>query len=311
MLLVRPYVAEDASDWDALVAQSRTGNLLHRRGYMDYHAHRFSDSSLVIERDGNIVAALPASRDDNTIVSHGGLTYGGLLSTHDLRAEATLMAFEQIANHYREQGVQRLIYKAVPHVFHRSPAEEDLYALHRHGARLTRRDVSSVIALQEPSGYSRGRKSSINKASRSGVSLNTSTDLKPFHGLLSEVLRRHEAQPTHSLEELCLLRERFPREIVLHEARHDGELLAGVLIYDLGRTVHTQYMAVSERGRRYGALDMLLASLIEDTYAPRSYFSFGISTEQAGKVLNSGLIAQKERFGARAVVHDFYEWALA
>jgi hypothetical protein len=116
--------------------------------------------------------------------------------------------------------------------------------------------------------------------------------------------------PTHSLAELRLLQERFPHEIVLHEARHDGELLAGVLIYDLGRAVHTQYLAVSEQGRQCGALDMLLASLIDDTYASRAYFSFGISTEQAGQVLNSGLVAQKERFGARAVVHDFYEWAL-
>ena len=45
-------------------------------------------------------------------------------------------------------------------------------------------------------------------------------------------------------------------------------------------------------------------------YADRRYFSFGISTEQAGQYLNEGLIAQKEGFGARTVVHDFYEWNL-
>jgi hypothetical protein len=310
MLIVRPYVPDDAPAWDTLVVQSRTGNLLHRRSYMDYHAHRFVDTSLIIERDGKIVAAFPANRDNDTVVSHGGLTYAGLLFTDDLRAELTLAVFEKIANHYREIGVKHVIYKAVPHVFHRYPAEEDLYALHRHGARLMRRDVSSVIGLQDPSSYSRGRKSSINKARRSDISLNTATDIRPFHTLLSEVLRRHDAAPTHSVAELHMLQERFPREIVLHEARHGDELLAGVLIYDFGRAVHTQYMAVSEQGRRCGALDMLLDSLISDTYASRSYFSFGISTEQVGKVLNGGLIAQKERFGARAIVHDTYEWSL-
>ena len=34
---------------------------------------------------------------------------------------------------------------------------------------------------------------------------------------------------------------------------------------------------------------------------------FGISTEEGGTVLNRGLIDYKEGFGARAVVHDFYE----
>jgi hypothetical protein len=58
------------------------------------------------------------------------------------------------------------------------------------------------------------------------------------------------------------------------------------------------------------ALNVLLADLIEHTYATRQYFSMGVSTEQHGLVLNSGLVAQKEYFGARAVVHDFYEWPL-
>jgi hypothetical protein len=97
---------------------------------------------------------------------------------------------------------------------------------------------------------------------------------------------------------------------VLHEARREDALLAGVLVYDFGSVVHTQYMAASEEGRRLDALSFLLAELIGGIYADRAYFSFGISTEQEGRVLNGGLIAQKEYFGARAVVHDFYEWQL-
>ena len=87
-------------------------------------------------------------------------------------------------------------------------------------------------------------------------------------------------------------------------------MLAGALVYDFGRTVHTQYLAASEEGRHLNALSLLLAELIGGVYANRSYFSFGISTEHEGRVLNGGLVAQKERFGARAIVHDFYEWPL-
>lgn len=310
MCSVRPYTPADVNAWDALVGRSRNGNLLHRRGYMDYHADRFVDQSLIVERHGEAVAVFPANIRGEVVTSHGGLTYAGLITTHALRAESTLAVFEQIASHYRALGVERVLYKAVPHIFHAYPAEEDLYALHRLGARLQRRDLSSVIALREAFHFTQGRQRAVNKARKAGIGLQTSTDPADFHALLTEVLHKHGTRPTHSLAELRLLQSRFPRHIVLHEARRDGVLLAGVLAYDLGKVAHTQYMAVSEEGRRLGALSFLLAQLIGGVYAGRTYFSFGVSTEQEGRVLNDGLVTQKEYFGARAVVHDFYEWPL-
>lgn len=310
VIKLRPYHASDAAAWDAVVGRSRNGNFLHRRGYMDYHADRFIDSSLVVERGSEIVAVLPASIRDTVVSSHGGLTYAGLLTTHDLRADATLSVFELIGEHYRQAGVSQVIYKPVPHVFHAYPAEEDLYALQRVGARLLRRDISSVVPLQDRVSFSDARRRSVRRAAAAGVQVRRGHDLAEYHALLGEVLRRHEAVPTHSLAELQLLQSRFPDQIILHEARQGETLLAGVLVYDFGRTVHSQYIAASEEGRRVDALSLLLGELVGTSYADRTYFSFGISTEQQGSVLNSGLIAQKESFGARAVVHDIYEWVL-
>jgi hypothetical protein len=311
MLSVRPYVPADAAAWDAAVARSRNGNLLHLRGYMDYHADRFADASLVVEKDGQVVAVFPANADGAQVTSHGGLTYAGLISTHALRAEATLDAFARIGAHYRGRGMARLLYKAVPHVFHAYPAEEDLYALHRLGATLVRRDLSSVIALREGFRFTEERRRAVAKARKSGLRLGRNDDVADFHALLAAVLANHGAVPTHSLAELRLLRSRFPERIVLHEVRDGGELLAGALVYDLGPAAHTQYLAASPRGRERHALSLLLAGLIETVYAHKRHFSFGISTEQAGRVLNGGLVEQKERFGARAVVHDVYAWELA
>ena len=277
---------------------------------MDYHADRFVDTSLVIERDGDIEAVFPANQRGNEVVSHAGLTYAGLITTSALRAESTLAVFQALGDHYRALGVERIVYKAVPHVFHRSPAEEDLYALHRLGAKLKRRDISSVVSLQDPFHFTDGRKQSISKARKAGVRVQVGGDVAEFHSLLTETLRKHHAVPTHSLQELRLLQSRFPQNIVLHEARVGEVLHAGTLVYDFGKAVHTQYMAASEAGRRSEALSFLLAELINSIYADRQYFSFGISSEEEGTQLNGGLIAQKEYFGARAVVHDFYEWVL-
>lgn len=310
MLSVRPYRMADEARWDEVVAQSRNGTFLHRRAYMDYHAARFNDASLLVEEDGAAIAVLPANRDGDVVTSHGGLTYGGLIATRGLRAERTLAALEHIGDHYRRAGVHRFTYKPVPHVFHAVAAEEDLYAMHRLGATLVRRDLSSVLAPAAAAGMNTNRRRAIARARAAGVTTRAGTAMGPFHAMLADVLRRHDARPTHTLAELELLRSRFPTGIVLHEAVRGDELLAGALVYDFGHAVHAQYLAASPAGKACGALSLLLAELMGGVYARRPCFSLGISTEDEGRVLNSGLVAQKESFGARAVVHDHYAWVL-
>lgn len=310
MIKVVPYRDILARAWDVVVSSSMAGNFLHLRKYMDYHSDRFVDCSLIVERSGKPVAVFPASQHGRTIISHGGLTYGGLLATNELRIEDTLHVFSEIREYYRSLGVEKLIYKAIPYVYQRYPAQEDLYALYRFGAKVTRRDVSSVIELCKDFKYSKGRKWSINKAKKAGVVLRVNDDFSSFYNLLFSVLKKFDTTPTHNLTELVLLHSRFPLQIVLYEALLGSELLAGGVIYDFGDTVHTQYLASSDNGREVGALDYLLSHLIENVYDDRRFFSFGISTEESGQKLNKGLISQKEGFGARAVVHDFYEWIL-
>lgn len=302
------YAVNDAPVWDSVVRHSCNGNFLHVRNYMDYHWDRFEDCSLILFRNEKPVAVFPASRNDNTVSSHAGLTYGGLIHTDELGTHDTLLAFEVIRDHYRTLGVTSVLYKAIPSVFHRQPCQNDLYALTHARAQLIRRDASSVIFLDEAPRFSKGKKWAINKARKSGISVRRSDDIKPFHALLTRVLEKFGTTPTHSIDELQLLFARFPGEISLYVAEQANTLLAGTVVYDFGHIVHTQYMANSDEGRESGALDILLAELIRTTYSDRKFFSFGISTENLGLHLNQGLIAQKEAFGARTVAHDFYRW---
>ena len=134
------------------------------------------------------------------------------------------------------------------------------------------------------------------------------TDLEAFWDILAGILMsKHKKKPVHTVAELRLLQSRFPDRIRLHVVRNGQEVVAGALIYDMGHVVHTQYLASSEFGKNNGALDMLLHNLITDVYADRTYFDFGVSTENGGGYLNEGLIFQKEGFGARSVVYDTYE----
>ena len=84
-------------------------------------------------------------------------------------------------------------------------------------------------------------------------------------------------------------------------------MLAGILIFVFKSVAHTQYISVSSEGAKIGALDLLISQTIDDFEDKKfDYFSFGISTENNGEFLNSGLIRQKEGFGGRGIAIDTY-----
>lgn len=309
-LSITKYSIEHRQIWNEIVTKSKNGNFLQQRDYMDYHAHRFDEQSVVVWKQGKAIAVFPSNRVGDNIVSHGGLTYGGLIYGNNLHAAVVLEIFEEISKFYFEINVKSILYKAIPHLFHKYPAEEDLYALHRLGARIYRRDISSAIRLDSRIKLSDSRKCTIRKSAKFGVEIREGAFFSDFHELLSQVVAKFGSEPVHTLDEMLLLKSRFPNNIRLFGAYKDEHLFAGAIVYDFGHVAHTQYLANSDEGREIGALDFLLARLIEDTFTSRQYFSFGISTEQNGMYLNEGLIFQKEGFGARGLIQDFYEWDL-
>ena len=296
--------------WDGVVTSSRNGNLLHLRDYINYHANRFDERSVIIRKDGKSLAVFPCNRVDDRLISHSGLTYAGLIYGNGFRAADALAVVELLGEYVRDQNCRTLSYKAIPHIFHRYPADEDLYALHRIGAQLVRRDLSAAVQLANRIKLSDSRKNTIRKSVKHGVVIREGDFLADFYSLLTVVLATHESRPVHSLDELEFLTTRFPGGIRLFGAFDQDHLLAAALIYDLGTVAHSQYMASSEDGKAVGALDFLLAHLLDVVFSDKQYFSFGISTEDQGRYLNEGLVFQKEGFGGRGVAHDFYEWNL-
>ncbi|MDY0835430.1 GNAT family N-acetyltransferase [Pseudomonas sp. SED1] len=307
MFEIKRYDSALVSDWNFVVENSKNGNFLHLTNYFKYHEDRFHDASLIVYKKNKPVAVFPSNKVDGVVYSHSGLSYAGLIYGKELSCKSVLDIFESIIEHYRVSSVVKIIYKCIPDVFSRYPSGEDLYALFRHNATLIRRDVSSVIELSAVPKLSDSRKCVIRKAEKNDVTFCSGVDVEAFYGLLTSVLAKFSVVPVHTLAELNTLIDRFPSNIKVFGAVKDGELLSGALVYDFGHIVHTQYLGASDEGRKVGALDFVLNELVSKVYSNKKYFSFGISTENGGRYLNEGLIAQKEGFGARAVVHDFYE----
>lgn len=307
MIRIEPYQPSFKSLWNEFVTQSKNGLFLFDRDYMEYHADRFTDSSLMFYNDADLVAVMPANRKGDTLVSHGGLTFGGIVSDTRMRAPLMMEIFETLHRELPGWGIKSLTYKAIPHIYHTVPAEEDLYALFRNDAQLYRRDVSSTIDNRARVAFSTLRKRGAKQAQKNGLVVKESNDFETFMQIEEQVLStRHGVKAVHTAMELRTLANRFPENVQLYAAYREGTMLGGVVIYASRNVAHAQYISASDEGKKASALDLILDWLINERYADKNYFDFGISTESEGRYLNLGLIGNKEGFGARATVHDFY-----
>lgn len=313
-LQIFPYASGDRPEWDEFIADAPMATFLHSRRYLGHHAHRFAERSLVLrDAHSRLVGVFPAAadpKDERRVVSHPGITYGGVVHRGPLGGAAMVHTIAQIRDYYARQGFRTLRYKAVPDIYHRRPSADDVYALAKLGARLYRCDLSCAIDLADRPRPSERRRRGVRKALAQGVDVDVdSAHLEEFWAVLEENLAtRHSVRPTHSADEMQLLLSLFPESIELVTAKADGAVVAGVVLFKTDRVVHAQYIGSTEAGRAAFALDAVLEECVRGAMASGArFFDFGISTEAEGRVLNAGLHKFKSEFGGGGVVHLFYE----
>lgn len=305
---IEKYNTEYKSVWDDFVSSSRNGTFLFYRGYMEYHSGRFQDYSLMFFEKNKLVALLPANISEQVFYSHQGLTYGGLILSEDTKTPQTIEIIDTVVTYLQENKVSKIIYKPIPHIYHRYPSEDDLYALFRNKAILISRNISSSINLSDKLGYSELRRRQIKKAEKQNLIVCESDSLPEFWAVLEENLKKnHQAVATHSLGEIAYLRNQFPDNIRLFCTLKEDRVVAGCLIFETATVAHAQYISASQEGKECGALDLLFDYLIDQVFTTKKYFDLGTSNEDNGYFLNEGLISQKEGFGARGVVYDTYQ----
>lgn len=293
--------------WDQFIDHSKNATFLFYRQYMNYHQDRFEDHSLLVYNKDQLIGLFPANRIGDQLYSHQGLTYGGLLTDRHMRVGLTIEFFKQLIHYCRLNKIAVLHYKAIPHIYHHYPAEEDIYALFSLGATLHKIDISTAIRLSHPLAFHKGKKYNLARARTANLEIKKSDDYEQFFSMVEKRLsERYQTKPIHTASEMRYLAERFPDNIQLFVATQGEDMLAGVIVYITPLVIHTQYISSTSRGRELFAVDYLIASLIETLATTQLFFDFGTSTEHNSGILNTGLIDFKEWFGGRSIVHQFF-----
>jgi len=306
---VKRYHQDDYKIWNDFIKRAKNATFLFHRDFMEYHADRFADFSLLVFEDQKLISVLPANKNREIVYSHQGLTYGGLVYKEQTKLAAIIEIFQSILFFLKENNIEKLHFKTLPAIYSLKPAEEILYALFLADAKLVRRDSLSVIDLSQENSMSKIRKRGFQKGISNQLTIKEETHFELFWNevLIPNLNKKHQANPVHSAEEISYLKRYFPENIHQFNVYLEDKIVAGTTVFETDTTAHCQYISKNENQENLGSLDYLYHYLIRERFAQKRFFDFGISNENQGRKLNEGLSYWKESFGASTIIHDFYE----
>jgi hypothetical protein len=309
MKIIR-YTEDHRQQWEEFVSNSKNGTFHVSRNFIDYHGTKFNDHSLLAFDEDELVGVLPMNESGREAFSHQGLTYGGWVLSQNTRLDEFHELFKSFLNYLLAKGFETLHYKTIPFMYHQVPAQEDVHMLFLAGAKCTGQHVNPVIIPSNVPKFQERRVRGMKKALKERVRIEVSENIDSYYTIVEDLLKAYDSKPAHSREELIDLKKRFPNEIILHAAFVGNEMCAGILCFETPNCVRFQYIASTLEGKDKGALDLLFATLIQETYSKNNFIDFGTSTNNQGASLALGISQQKEGFGARTSVQPIYTLAL-
>jgi hypothetical protein len=295
--------------WNKFVADAKNATFLFHRDFMEYHQDRFHDFSLLVFDDKDALQAiLPANYIDNQAFTHQGLTFGGLVLMPKSYFSKTLKIFQSILCFLNQNKIDFLYYKEIPSFYNTYFADEMSYLIFQTKGILIKKELNSVINLQNSILINKGRLQSVKISKKKEYKIKQSKNPKLFWNsvLIPLLEEKHLTKPTHSLDEIKLLMEKFPNNIQFFEVWENDDLKAGTILFTNNHVIHCQYIAKTTEKENF-ALDFLFNDLIFVKYKNYHIFDFGISNEENGTKVNEGLLYWKESLGGRNICQNLYK----
>ncbi len=323
---IQPYTEAHADKWDAFVMQhAMNGTFLQTRRFLNYHPEgRFTDASLMFYNGQELCAMLPAAAQTvdgkRMLRSHPGSTFGGLIVGPEmLRAPKLVEMIADLDAYAKEQGFEACEIKLTSDLFSTLPTDALQYALY-HAGYTDEVEIAAYLPVKGKTHeelvaeYSFNKRYDLKKCEKAGLQLrriHAHEELKAFYDLLCWNLQKFDAKPVHTLDELADFHDDRLKDEVVFIGVYDAEerMVAGACLFWFAqaKALHTQYLATAPDVKKYVPSTYLYDSVIRTALEMEAEkVSFGTSTHDRGRVLNTGLIQNKEGYGSLHSLNRIY-----
>ena len=306
------------SQWDKLVYSGNNGTIFHLRTFISYHPKdRFKDHSLVIKKKGRLFSVFPAAEINinkkKYLISHPGTTVGSFVVPNDLSIADSIQITKILISYAKKSDFFGLRITLPPNLYQQRLSNYLDFAYFNQGFTYFKREVTSILFIEKTieqvlNKFRSSHKRGVKKAKKNGVEIRQSNDFDSFYKILENNLSiRHGVKPTHSLKELQLLSELFPKKINLFAAYIENKMIAGVVNFQVNDSVVLAfYISHDKQYGDFRALNLLFSTIFEWAITSKfKIYDFGIFTVNGEP--NMGLGRFKENFGASGIFRDTIE----
>jgi hypothetical protein len=309
---IHKFTERDHKHWEEFVKTANNGTVFHTLKFLSYHPHgRFVHYHLIIRENTNIVSVFPAIKENETIISHKGASYGGFVLKNGLGIHKIHLIVEHLIFYLKARGFKKIILTQPPIIYYQNPNQYIDFALIKNGFHYLKREITAVIPLNiaEPlSIFHADARRSTKKAMREGVQVKISDDFAAFYKILEHNLgMRHNVKPTHTLTELQKLKNLFPSNIILFGAYLKDKMLGGIVVFDNNpRVIQAFYISHDNKYQSYRPVNLLLHEVMK-WGRNRGFQYLDLGTFTLNMEPNWGLGRFKEKHSARGFLRDTYE----
>jgi hypothetical protein len=263
--------------------------------------------------DDTLVSCLPGHEVNGTLYSHLGLTYGALLtlntpseasdkSAQILKVDVDLYPnlLKELISYLKHKDFHKLELKLPPPFF--DPHFEQHYEnLLEWDFKTLEESLDLVVIFDQEWSPSPKKTAGYRNGRFDPLKIVVSNDLEEFWNelLIPQLQKRHNAKPTHTLEEIQLLQTRFPTQILQYYVESEGEKIAGITLFDFGTILKVQYAAANVTGFEKNAMEFLYLEIIQEAKDQgKQFVDLGTVNNRDGSI-NEGLLRFKKQLGAQ------------
>lgn len=321
MITIHPYTHDKSDEFDSFVARSNNGTIFHTQRFLSYHpTGKFDFHALMFYENTKLLAVLPAALREGgiSLESPIGSSYGGIVL-----AAMPYKKHEQIVDalleYCAQQGFQKIFLTPAPFFYQKEQMQNIDYALALRGFDFDRHYISHIIehgqndnVLSHFNATARNYVRQFKKNQDLTIEFTTHTDAYyEVYPILVENKAKHNAHPTHSLDEMVKLQALFPQSMQLVIARLNGKAIAASWIMDCNAQVTLCFynMMLYEFEQFHPMYGIMNAIVEYSRGRGASFVDIGVSqdTKHANPMTPSyPLIDFKEKFGAKGMLRSTF-----
>ena len=310
------YTEKWKKKWDDFVLKSNNGTMFHMQKFFDYHLPgKFEFNHLIFLEKGEIAALLPGQLKNGLFESPIGASYGSIV-TNDVKFSFAMKLIATLLDYGRNTGIKEFMLTPAPLIYEDVQNQNMDFAFLWSGFKYDLHYISSAIKLDSRTDIISRFQPTIRRNVRKSlkdpdIRVEINERYEEFYPILLANKARHNVKPTHTYEDLIMLKTLLPDNLKLFMVYYKDKPIAGSSMFFCNKNVALCfYNMLLYEYEHLKPIQRVMYEVVKwSTENGYKYVDIGVSQDTKAENLmtpSMSLIEFKEKFDAKTTMRNTF-----